>query len=86
MEEVSIDLELHEETTRKMFNQFVDIIAEVMEVENEEFRFGGDAVECEADEIALRCSAGRRGRERGVWWLRLFGLRERGDCGKIYLA
>ena len=86
VEETAVCTELNIDTIRPLHRIWVDVISEEMELENENFVFGGDMIECEADEIALRCIAGHRGQEQGVWWLRLIGFVERGDCGKVFLA
>ena len=63
-----------------LFYIMIDLIAPWMEIQNDNERAGGDQVQCEADEIALRCVAGVN--EEGVpgsWWIRYFGLIVRGQ-------
>ena len=68
-----------------MYNRVILVVSQEMEELNEKLQLGGNKIQCEADEIALRSVAGLNSeREAGVWWIRWFGLLKRG-CSKIYL-
>ena len=63
-----------------IYRRFVDTVSHFMQIENDACQIGGEGVQCEADEVALRCVAGTNEEgEAGVWWLRYFGLARRGS-------
>lgn len=63
-----------------IYRRFVSMVEKFMTSENDSIQIGGEKVQCEADEVALRCVAGKNDEgEDGVWWLRYFGIARRGS-------
>ena len=80
-EELSLD---YASSAMWLYRKYMDLVSDHQEIVNNRHTVGGDGVECEADEIALRCLAGEKDGEQGVWWLRYIGLVRRGSS-KILL-
>ena len=52
-----------------IWRRFVDTVSNVMTNNNKTVQVGGERIQCEADEVALRFAAGYNDEgEAGVWW------------------
>jgi hypothetical protein len=71
-------------TVMHLFRTYIDTVAQLQETANSELRVGGDGVEVEADEVALRALPAVKDDEPGVWWVRYFGMARRGST-KMFL-
>ena len=67
-----------------IYKRLINVVNVIMTAENDTMQIGGKNVECEADEVALRCIHDKQDGEEGVWWIRYFGMAKRGST-KMYL-
>ena len=87
VEDISLCVHIHASTVYDIFLRFLDVVAAAQEHANAELIVEGECVECEADNIALRCVQGRNSiGQPSAWWLRYFGLVRRDSSSTLRRA